>query len=69
MNLLKKNIVKQLARKTGPIFSWLTELELSNEMEVKSFYQVRTESFLLTNISDTIFDAIIAYPETGNNIK
>uniref|UniRef100_A0A0N5B9E1 Anaphase-promoting complex subunit 2 n=1 Tax=Strongyloides papillosus TaxID=174720 RepID=A0A0N5B9E1_STREA len=69
MNLLKKNIVKQLARKTGPIFSWLTELELSNEMEVKSFYQVRTEYFLLTNISDTIFDAIIAYPETGNNIK
>uniref|UniRef100_A0A0K0G2R0 Anaphase-promoting complex subunit 2 n=1 Tax=Strongyloides venezuelensis TaxID=75913 RepID=A0A0K0G2R0_STRVS len=69
MNLLKKNIVKQLARKTGPVFSWLTELELSNEMEVKSFYQVRTEYFLLTNISDTIFDAIIAYPETGNNIK
>lgn len=69
MNLLKKHIIRQLARKTGPVFSWLGELNLCNEKEVKLFYQVRAEYFLLTNISDSIFDAIIAYPETGNNIK
>uniref|UniRef100_A0A0N4Z4B1 Anaphase-promoting complex subunit 2 n=1 Tax=Parastrongyloides trichosuri TaxID=131310 RepID=A0A0N4Z4B1_PARTI len=69
LNLLKINILGQLSRKFGPIFGWITELGLSNEVEVRDFYQLRGEYFLLTNVSDTIFDAIIAYPETGNDIK
>uniref|UniRef100_A0A0N4ZXA9 Anaphase-promoting complex subunit 2 n=1 Tax=Parastrongyloides trichosuri TaxID=131310 RepID=A0A0N4ZXA9_PARTI len=69
LNLLKPNLLNQLSRKFGPIFSWISELKLQNENDIRIFFQNRAEHFLLKNISDTIFDSIIAYPETKNNIK
>uniref|UniRef100_A0AC35TL01 Anaphase-promoting complex subunit 2 n=1 Tax=Rhabditophanes sp. KR3021 TaxID=114890 RepID=A0AC35TL01_9BILA len=69
ISLVKPNLIGQLKRKTGPVFRWLNDLKLENSIEIEDAYKLRCEMYVLNNIADSMFDAIVLYPKTGATFR